>query len=243
MVATFISVPTGNNSCEPKSGNDSVHLRGRIHAARHLRLNGLGRIGRHFHRQRANFLCLRRQDAELLAPKGSLKLYDIGEVLSLRQARSQVEARIDIAPGDVDDSPVERGSTLAGGVEGPLERRQGCIESIPRAIIGVAGLRYVLLGKGAHALRDGGVETEVTELICHVAIDGAGLVGGGLGIVDSGHETPLRVKAQAIFRRLESRGPRARMGLGVLKIFGKGGVHEVGTVVFTVSALVGVPVQ
>jgi hypothetical protein len=33
------------------------------------------------------------------------------------------------------------------------------------------------------------------------------------------------------------------MGLGVLKIFGKGGVHEVGTVVFTVSALVGVPVQ
>ena len=33
------------------------------------------------------------------------------------------------------------------------------------------------------------------------------------------------------------------MVLGVLKISGKGGAHEIGAVVFTVSALVGVPVE
>ena len=47
----------------------------------------------------------------------------------------------------------------------PLERRQGCIESILRAVIDLAGLRHGLLGKGAHALRNGGVETEMTELV------------------------------------------------------------------------------
>jgi hypothetical protein len=37
------------------------------------------------------------------------------------------------------------------------------------------------------------------------------------------------------FRKLAGRGPSV-LALGVLKLFGKGGVHGVGTVVFTVSA-------
>jgi hypothetical protein len=50
----------------------------------------------------------------------------------------------------------------------------------------------------------------VTELVGHVTKDGARLVGGGsLGILDRSHEMPHRVKAQANFRRLESRGSRA----------------------------------
>ena len=53
--------------------------------------------------------------------------------------------------GDIDYLAVERGSPLAGSVEEPLERRQGCIESIRRAVIDLAGLCHGLLGKGAHA--------------------------------------------------------------------------------------------
>src|SRR6478752_10710738 len=41
---------------------------------------------------------------------------------------------------------------------------------------------------------------------------------------------------------LSRRGPRALKGTRLLRISGKGGVHEVGTVVFTVSAQFGVPV-
>ena len=41
---------------------------------------------------------------------------------------------------------------------------------------------------------------------------------------------------------LSRRGPRALKGTPLLRISGKGGVHEVGTVVFTVSAQFGVPV-
>ena len=41
---------------------------------------------------------------------------------------------------------------------------------------------------------------------------------------------------------LSRRGPRALRGTRLLRISGKGGVHEVGTVVFTVSAQFGVPV-
>jgi hypothetical protein len=101
------------------------------------------------------------------------------------------------------------GSALAGSVERLLERRQRGIESILRAVIGLAALRDVLLGKGAHAFGDGGIETEMTELVGHVAIDGADLVGGKLGSLGRSHEKPLGVKAQANFRRLESRGSRA----------------------------------
>ena len=101
---------------------------------------------------------------------------------------NQVEACINVAPGEVDDLAVERGSALAGGVERPLERRQGCIEGILGAVIDLAGLRYGLLGKGTHALRNGGVETEVAELSRGVAVGGAGLVGGSLWIVGGSHQ-------------------------------------------------------
>jgi hypothetical protein len=44
------------------------------------------------------------------------------------QALGQVKARIDVAPGDVDDFTVERYSTLAGSVESPFRRRDRCVE-------------------------------------------------------------------------------------------------------------------
>ena len=76
-----------------------------------------------------------------------------GEVLGARQALGQVKARIDVTAGNIDDLAVERDRTLAGSVEGPLERRHGCIESIPRAVRGLAGLCQGLLGEGANTLR------------------------------------------------------------------------------------------
>jgi len=39
---------------------------------------------------------------------GCLQFHDLGEALGARQARGQVEARIDIASGDVDDLAIER---------------------------------------------------------------------------------------------------------------------------------------
>jgi hypothetical protein len=39
----------------------------------HLRLDRLGRIGGHLRRQHTDFLCLRRQYTELLAPKARLR--------------------------------------------------------------------------------------------------------------------------------------------------------------------------
>ena len=80
-----------------------------------MTLERFARVGHHLGRKRGDFLGLSRQCAELLAPIGRLQFHDLGEALSARQARGQVEARIDIASGDVDDLAIERGSTLAGG--------------------------------------------------------------------------------------------------------------------------------
>jgi hypothetical protein len=44
----------------------------------------------------------------------------------------------------------------------------------------------------------------------------------------------LGMKAQSIFAGSKAAG--VEQALGVLRLFGKGGVHGVGTVVFTVSA-------
>src|SRR6478752_10580806 len=77
---------------------------------------------------------------------------------------------------------------LAGGVEGSLERRHRGFERIGGAVIGLAGLVDGSLGKGAHALRNCGVEAEGAEPFRHVAIVGAGLRGGSLGIISGGHE-------------------------------------------------------
>src|ERR1044072_7908835 len=113
-----------------------------------------------------DFLCLRRQYGELLAPKGRLQFYDVGEVPRLRHAFGQVKTRIDATPGELDDLAVEGGSALAGSVEGPFARRQGCIKSIPRAVISLAGLCYGLFGECANALGHGGIETGPGELVC-----------------------------------------------------------------------------
>ena len=117
---------------------------------------------------------MRRQYAELLAPKGRLKLHHISEFFGPRQALGQAEARLDVAPGDVDDLAIEGDSTLAGDLERPLERRLGRIESIQRTVTGFAGLQYGLLGKIPHALRHGGVETEIAELVCRPAVGQCG---------------------------------------------------------------------
>src|SRR6476469_3535964 len=66
-------------------------------------LEGLGRVGRLLGRQRAHLLGLRRQRAELLPPKGRLQLDHVGEALGAGQALGEVEARIEVPPGDVDD--------------------------------------------------------------------------------------------------------------------------------------------
>jgi hypothetical protein len=166
---------------------------------------------------------LSRQYAELLAPKGRLQLHHVGKLLGAREARGQVEARIDVPPGEVDDLAVEGGSTLASSVEGPFEGAQRCIESIPGAVRGLASLCHSLLGKRPRALRDGGVETEMAELICRLAVSGAGLVRGSLGIVI--HHSASWVKSQA-----DTPDPLSAGGGGSAD-FSERGVHVLGTVV------------
>ena len=73
---------------------DSACLAHVIHAARHMRLRRLNRIGGHFGRQRADFLGLGRKCIDLLLPIGCLQLHDLGEVLGPGQALGQVETRI-----------------------------------------------------------------------------------------------------------------------------------------------------
>ena len=128
---------------------------------------------------------MRRQYTELLAPKGRLQLHHVGKILGACETRGQVEARIDVTPREIDDLAVEGGGTLAGCVEGPLECRQGCIESFPGSVISLAALRHGLLGKGAHSVWNGGVETEETELDRRVAVFAAGLIGCDVFIIST----------------------------------------------------------
>ena len=51
-----------------------------VRTARHLQVDLIGCIGGDLHRQRADFLRLRRQYAELLAPKCGLQLHNVGEI-------------------------------------------------------------------------------------------------------------------------------------------------------------------
>ena len=55
-----------------------------VRTARRLRVDLLGCIGGDLRRQRTDFLCLRRQYAELLAPKCGLQLHNVGEVFGGR---------------------------------------------------------------------------------------------------------------------------------------------------------------
>ena len=71
---------------------------------------------------------------------------------------------------------------MAGSVEGLLEGGQGCNESIPGTVRSSAGLRHSLLGKCAHSLWEGCVETEMAEVIGRLAVSGAGLIGGSFGL-------------------------------------------------------------
>ena len=94
-----------------------------VRAIRHMRLDGLARVGRHLGRQSADFLGLRRQSAELLAPIGRLQLHDIGKVLGARQAFGQVEYGIYIPLGGVDDFAVERCCAPPRRIERSFKRR------------------------------------------------------------------------------------------------------------------------
>src|ERR1700704_4339663 len=93
--------------------------------------------------------------------------------------------------GDVDDLPIESRGTLAGSVEGSLERRHGSFEGTGRAVVSLVGLSHRLLGHGAHCFWNGGVETQETELGRHVAVRIASLIGGRLGVVSSSHGSAL----------------------------------------------------
>ena len=74
------------------------------------------------------------------------------------------------------------------------------------------------------ALWNGGVETEVTELRSHIAISGAGLVGGSSEFKVSFIKYLLGYIA---VRRLGSRGPSSVKGmLDVLRCSGKGARTE-----------------
>ena len=75
---------------------------------------------------------------------------------------------------------------MAGSVEGLLKGRHGRVEG---AVIDLTSLRHSLLGKGTHALWNGRVEIEETELGRHIAVCIAGLVGGSLGIVGGVHKS------------------------------------------------------
>src|SRR6202521_101273 len=115
--------------------------------------------------------------------------------------------------GDVDDLPIESRGTLAGSVEGSLKRSHGSFEGTGRAVIGLVGLSHRLLGHGAHGLRDGGVETQETELGRHIAVRIARLVGGRLGIVGSSHGSASQSYSVAIALRQGPRGSRSQTTL------------------------------
>ena len=53
-------------------------------------------------------------------------------------------------------------------------------ESMNVAVVDLTSLDHTLLGKGTHALWNGGVETEETKLRRRSAVRGASLIGGGL---------------------------------------------------------------
>ena len=83
------------------------------------------------------------------------------------------------------------------------------------------------------ALRYRGIETELGR---RVAIILARLLSSSLGIEVGIHHRASRVTSQAMFRGLAAAEPRSRKGALGLLIFRERGVHEIGTVVFTVSA-------
>jgi hypothetical protein len=55
-----------------------------------------GGSGCHLRLQRTDFLCLRRQYTELLAPKCRLQLRKVGKGLGAREARRKIEAGFDV---------------------------------------------------------------------------------------------------------------------------------------------------
>ena len=95
-----------------------------------MTLERFARVGHHLGRKRGNFLGLSRQCAELLAPIGRLQFHDLGEVPGARQARGQVEAGIQVAPGDVDDFTVERCCAPPRRIKGSFKSRYRCFKSI-----------------------------------------------------------------------------------------------------------------
>ena len=88
-----------------------------------MTLDRFARVRHHLGRKRADLLGLGRQCAELLAPIGRLQSHDLGEVLSARQARRQVDTGIQIAAGDVNDFMVERRSAPPRRIKGSFKSR------------------------------------------------------------------------------------------------------------------------
>src|SRR5262249_19089457 len=110
------------------------------------------------------------------------------EVLGAGEALGEVEGGVQIALGQVDELAVEGGGTLACRIERALERVDRLFERILAALIGLAALVHGLLGKSAHALRDGGIELERLKFLGGFAEGlASGLRCGDLGRLGGGH--------------------------------------------------------
>lgn len=71
-----------------------------------MRRDWRGRVGYHLGGQRADFLGLSREGAELFAPIDRPQLHHLGEGSGRGQALRQVKARIYILLGDLDNFTV-----------------------------------------------------------------------------------------------------------------------------------------
>ena len=92
-----------------------------------------------------------------------------------------------------------------------LEGGQGCIESIPGTVRSSAGLRHSLLGKCAHSLWEGCVETQMAEVIGRLAVSGAGLIGGSFGIMGDCHGYWLKhLNSRELLQALGDNRPTTR---------------------------------
>src|SRR4051794_15383940 len=107
-------------------------------AASQMSLQRSGRVSRHLGEKRTYLLSLAVKRAKLFLPIASLHLHDGGQVTGTRQALCEVEYGIYVPLRDVHNFAVKSCSTLASGLEGALERRNGCVECILAAIIDLA---------------------------------------------------------------------------------------------------------
>ena len=129
----------------------------------------------------------------MLADIGRLQLDDLGEVLGGGELLGEVEARIEIALGNLDDLAVEGGRALACRVEGTLHRIHRLFKRILGSLVGFARLHHRLLGEGPYAFGHGGIEAEPLKLGSGLTESIARLLGGSLGRICVAHDINLLV--------------------------------------------------